>query len=822
MGQPGQTSLSERLRTIEAEIAAGQTESALAHCQEVFAYYPRALAVQRVLGEIYLAQRKPREALGALDRALAGDPEDARACCARAIIHQMHGDQMAALAWYRRACDARPDDQALRATYLETASRLGQPPYQPTRVGLARLYLRGGLFTHAIREWETLIAENSDLLEAQVGLVETLWRTERYPAAEEWARRVLMNAPSCVKPLLISGLIARETGREPDAVRFLQRASELDPDHRIARTLFADRAMGDPALKALFWGDEPITEATPAPTASSQQRTTGAPQRATGAPQRATSAPFGAPTHAQMTGIPSLADLGAALSRPDLSANISRPAPQPSRPHNLTPEFHSMFKETENMLWGPEHSDPGALPTMAMPAPDIAPIRPQTAAPQPTFDAAPPQAQPPFEDSAHFVPPAILESQFALGDTEARRAIRWVQWLQAQGARMRSESPKRSKPTGSLDALLNTGKAEPASPSGIPPWPFGGPSELPLTSLPSSGPELSGPPAAPNDQAPRPSTTSRPSLTSMPALPSLPMAPLSGPLTGSVRQPNAGDLRDMFAQLEPTQSTASGGGDLRDMFAQLEPAQPATSGGELRDMFAQLGTAPSADIPAAPPTQPNIEQAGHAAEPVPEANWPAALADAFEWPSQPGAHESGSASGAAQQWIGPSGPDITLEQLEDIHEASGFQPLALEPGALSAFAGAQPQPAEGERDRALENFFQEPEVPPLPPPEPEPEPQLPTISPTDYPARLARARELRAAGSLDEALVEYRALLKDAPDLLADVKGDLESSLDAQPEHPEIHRLLGDARIRQGDYMAALESLNRSVSLTQNPEDQMN
>jgi predicted Zn-dependent protease len=55
----------------------------LAHCQELFAQYPRALAVQRVLGEAYLALHKPREALGALDRALAGNPEDARRSCRR-------------------------------------------------------------------------------------------------------------------------------------------------------------------------------------------------------------------------------------------------------------------------------------------------------------------------------------------------------------------------------------------------------------------------------------------------------------------------------------------------------------------------------------------------------------------------------------------------------------------------------------------------------------------------------------------------------------------------------------------------------------------
>src|SRR5215469_9889796 len=103
MGHPAQSqiSLSERLRGIEAEIAAGHAEAALPLCQELATQYPRALAVQRVLGEIYLAMRRPREALAALDRAITGDPEDARACCARAVIHQMHGDQMAALAWYR-------------------------------------------------------------------------------------------------------------------------------------------------------------------------------------------------------------------------------------------------------------------------------------------------------------------------------------------------------------------------------------------------------------------------------------------------------------------------------------------------------------------------------------------------------------------------------------------------------------------------------------------------------------------------------------------------------------------------------------------------
>lgn len=834
MGQQGQTSLGERLRGIEAEIAAGQLESAMAHCQEVFAQYPRALAVQRTLGEVYLAQRQPREALGALDRALAGDPEDVRACCDRAVIHQMHGDPVAALNWYRRACDVRPDDQALRTTYREMATRIGRPPYQPSRVGLARLYMRGGQFTHAIREWETLIAENSDLLEAQVGLVETLWRAERTHEAEDRARRVLMNAPACVKPLLIVGVIARESGRVAEADRFLQRAEELDPEHRIAHELFADRAMDDTALRNLFWRQAP-SYTTAAPTDG--QRNTLGPQRASNgprltahmAPQREPGQPLSLPTGPAQTGRPSLTDLGAALSRPDLSANLSRPLGQPSRPQNLPPEFHSMFRETANMIWAPDDSDPGAQPTITTPTPqsltgapasapqDASSFMRQSAAPasgdisqeataslEPPAQPLPPPQQPrltqpmqpvradqpaPFDSSAQFMPPALAASQEAMGDTESRRAIRWVQWLQAQGARRRSEELARGRPTGSLDALLNTPQppSTPGNGAGVPPpWPFARPTQLPLTSLPNTGPTTAAEP-------PRPAA------------------------------PDAGALGTSFAAAFAEPQTSPKSEELRAMFAQLEPDAPASEAS---------GASVARDFPPGPATPDQPDSA-----PLPaDEQWPEALADAFEWPSQPGASAPSQPTAASYGLSGSqSAPDVTLEALENAHSAHGYQPFTLEPGALASFTGAgQLEPAY-EAASALDNFFQEPEEPPLPQvaaeppaplpelepdplPEPLPEP-APAIDPTDYPARLEAARSLHDAGALDEALVEYRAILKNSPDLLPDALSDLEAALEEHPEHPELHRLLGDARIRQGDYMAALESLNRSVALDQTDED---
>ena len=53
---------------------------------------------------------------------------------------------------------------------------------------------------------------------------------------------------------------------------------------------------------------------------------------------------------------------------------------------------------------------------------------------------------------------------------------------------------------------------------------------------------------------------------------------------------------------------------------------------------------------------------------------------------------------------------------------------------------------------------------------------------------------------------EYRTVARNAPKPLPDVLADVESCLAERPEHPELHRLLDNARFRQDDYLATLES----------------
>jgi tetratricopeptide (TPR) repeat protein len=624
-----QMSLGESLRTIETEIAAGRAESALAQCQEAQTTYPRALSVQRVLGETYLSLRKPREALAALERVLAGDPEDARALCARALVYQMHGDSQAALQWYRRACDVRPEDHVLRSTYSELANRLGQAAYQPTRVGLARLYLRNDLYAHALREWESLAQETPDLLEVQVGLAETLWRVERPDEAQALCERILANAPTCLKALLLLAAIHYDAGRDDEALRLALRARDLDPELRIGNTLFSDRlTAGDAGLRALLNGEK--TERAQRPRANSR------------------------PLAASQAGR-EVSQLAAHVAaRPLSSLDLGIKVPE---------EFQGLFSETEFMLWGPDDETRTRMATQALEATDKyprvkpppkqpAPEAPPAATAPPVVEApptAPTQATPTPAAPARpqeFVPPALIEHGIPLHDDEARDAMGWVNWLQSQGA----------QPQGT--------------------------------------------------------------------------------------------------QASPPQQAVSNGAE-EETNGVLRAETPSNGAGALRAMFAELGPTPQG-------AESETER----------------LARVKELAQQPETARPDGVTG--------------LETLEAELASSGFQRMEAGQGMLASIA------AGAAAARALGV-----------------DPNAPTTDSGDYAARLEQARELREMGRLDEAFSTYRVLLKLAPDLLPDVAAEIEEALRAAPNHPEARRLLGDVKLKQGDYMGALEAYNRAVELAQ-------
>ena len=87
-----QVTLREYLQEIEDALGSGHVEEAAKDCQHVLVQFPESLEVQRLLGEVYLAQGHTDEAQQALDWILTNDPENVIAYCDRALISERTSD----------------------------------------------------------------------------------------------------------------------------------------------------------------------------------------------------------------------------------------------------------------------------------------------------------------------------------------------------------------------------------------------------------------------------------------------------------------------------------------------------------------------------------------------------------------------------------------------------------------------------------------------------------------------------------------------------------------------------------------------------------
>ncbi len=243
-----ETMLRDTLRLAEDDIGAGRPADALTRCHHILAHYPEMLEARRVLGEAYLALRKTREAFQAFDRVLVSDPENTLAYCGRALISQQLGDYESSLDCYYQACELSLGNRQLRLEFRRLAEQAHQPDFILSRVGLARLYMRGDLLAHAIREWEQVLQSDPERVDARLGLAEALWRDEQRAKAAEQCKLILAAIPTCLKALLLLGEIAYRAGQHDEAGQYLEQARRLDPDGRMARELFADALISDKAL----------------------------------------------------------------------------------------------------------------------------------------------------------------------------------------------------------------------------------------------------------------------------------------------------------------------------------------------------------------------------------------------------------------------------------------------------------------------------------------------------------------------------------------------------------------------------------------------
>jgi serine/threonine protein kinase len=235
-----QTTLRDRIQSIEDAISAGHIDGAMADCQELLAHYPDALEIQRLLGEVYLAQGRLEEAQHTFDWILVNDPENVIAYCDRALICEHQSDIDTALDCYQQAYELSWGNSQIRQEFnnLSTkAGQQGQQEFMMSRAGLARLYMRGNLLMEALREWEAVLAATPDRLDARVGLMETYWLQGIDDQVEQIASRILEDIPNCEKALLLLAHVTSASNMQR-ARELVQRAELLDPELVMAQELF--------------------------------------------------------------------------------------------------------------------------------------------------------------------------------------------------------------------------------------------------------------------------------------------------------------------------------------------------------------------------------------------------------------------------------------------------------------------------------------------------------------------------------------------------------------------------------------------------------
>ena len=79
--------------------------------------------------------------------------------------------------------------------------------------------------------------------------------------------------------------------------------------------------------------------------------------------------------------------------------------------------------------------------------------------------------------------------------------------------------------------------------------------------------------------------------------------------------------------------------------------------------------------------------------------------------------------------------------------------------------------------------------------------------------RLLRGYQFQLAGAYDDAMAEYRIIIRNAPELLSEIISNVRALLKLSPRYSAGFRVLGDAYMRQGEYLQAMEAYNKALTI---------
>lgn len=235
----GEISLHAAYELMRQAVSSGEHEKVAGIALHVLQYFPQNLKAKLYLGEAYIAAQKLDEAHAMLSEVCECDPENIVAQVGLSAIAERRGELLMATQHLEQAIEMRPDMADLRTRLVNLYRRSARSDVylQLSRVGLARLFVRGRMFDQAIDEFEQLVDTHPQRRDIKIALAEALWRNGDERKAYELCQQLLRDYPTTLKANLI--VAQYTTGRdEEQSEAHWDNAEAFDPLHETAIELF--------------------------------------------------------------------------------------------------------------------------------------------------------------------------------------------------------------------------------------------------------------------------------------------------------------------------------------------------------------------------------------------------------------------------------------------------------------------------------------------------------------------------------------------------------------------------------------------------------
>jgi tetratricopeptide (TPR) repeat protein len=250
----------------------GHFEEAIAHCQHILETFPKYIETYRLLAKAFLEQSRHGDAADVFQRVLSVEPDDWLSHVAMAIVREDESNLDMAIWHMERAYEVNPSNTTVQQEIRRLRGRrdgVEPPKLRLTRAALARMYIKGGLFSQAVAEIRAALVDDPDRPDLLALLASALYESGSLQEAADICNTLLKKLPFCREANRILGLVLWNTGKKDEAEKFFQRLAALDPyidtDVLKAENRLAEHPAQGILLSRLEWEAQLKTDKTKQP-----------------------------------------------------------------------------------------------------------------------------------------------------------------------------------------------------------------------------------------------------------------------------------------------------------------------------------------------------------------------------------------------------------------------------------------------------------------------------------------------------------------------------------------------------------------------------